>query len=301
MDFPALPQPRSDQPFVNVSALEAGIIHLPLDRFVAGESTNTRACPSLAFFVQHSHSDRHFVFDLGLRRDVGSYPPLVRTLIRDTMHVEVPQDVAESCARGGVNPAQVQTVILSHVHFDHIGDYSPFQKSTFILGPGSQDAMATGYPLDENSKILADTVPADRARFLTCNDFSAAIGPFPKAMDYYGDGSVYLVDTPGHCKGHITVLARTSSDGDWIFLGGDIAHDTRLLTGEKDIAVVDADGAPRCAHADPVQAAVDIGRARKLLSLPRVRVLIAHDAVWYEENSSRRGADSPFLPGKITP
>ncbi|KAJ7513115.1 Metallo-hydrolase/oxidoreductase [Mycena galericulata] len=296
----ALPAPGKDQAYMHVSALEAGIIHLPLDRFVSGESSGTRACPSLAFFLKHSHSGRRFVFDLGLRRATESYPPLVRTLIQDVMPIDVPQDAAESCAKGGVDPADVDTVILSHIHFDHIGEPAPFTKATFVLGEGAKGQIAAGYPKNEKSKILVDTTPAERTTFLASGDFSVGIGPFPRAMDYYGDGSVYILDTPGHCAGHITVLARTSSDGAWIFLGGDIAHDTRLITGAREIATTDSQGVPRCAHADPVKAAVDIGRARALLALPRVQVLIAHDSAWYAENL-RKEEGSPFLPGKIPP
>ena len=52
------------------------------------------------------------------------------------------------------------------------------------------------------------------------------IGDFP-AYDFFGDGSFYLLDAPGHTIAHICGLARTStgSDGDtFIFMGGDFAH-----------------------------------------------------------------------------
>ncbi|KAI9934664.1 hypothetical protein MW887_000281 [Aspergillus wentii] len=43
------------------------------------------------------------------------------------------------------------------------------------------------------------------------------------AFDYFGDGSFYLLDTPGHATGHLCGLARTTQDT-FIFMGGDIAH-----------------------------------------------------------------------------
>lgn len=48
-----------------------------------------------------------------------------------------------------------------------------------------------------------------------------------KAVDFYGDGSFYLLATPGHTAGHMCALARTSTGGPkdtFMFLGGDIAH-----------------------------------------------------------------------------
>jgi hypothetical protein len=48
------------------------------------------------------------------------------------------------------------------------------------------------------------------------------IGRF-KAVDWFGDGSFYVLDTPGHLLGHICGLARTTPDT-FILMGGDAAH-----------------------------------------------------------------------------
>jgi glyoxylase-like metal-dependent hydrolase (beta-lactamase superfamily II) len=50
------------------------------------------------------------------------------------------------------------------------------------------------------------------------------IGQFG-AIDYFDDGSFYLLDSPGHAIGHLCGLARTTVNPDtFILLGGDIAH-----------------------------------------------------------------------------
>ena len=43
------------------------------------------------------------------------------------------------------------------------------------------------------------------------------------AHDYFGDGSFYLLDSPGHAIGHMCGLARTTANT-FVFLGGDICH-----------------------------------------------------------------------------
>ncbi|OQV09901.1 hypothetical protein CLAIMM_13976 isoform 1 [Cladophialophora immunda] len=48
------------------------------------------------------------------------------------------------------------------------------------------------------------------------------IGPF-RAFDLFGDGSFYLLDTPGHAIGHLAGLARTTPDT-FIMMGGDLCH-----------------------------------------------------------------------------
>lgn len=44
-----------------------------------------------------------------------------------------------------------------------------------------------------------------------------------RAHDFFGDGSFYLLDTPGHAIGHMCGLARTTPST-FVFLGGDICH-----------------------------------------------------------------------------
>ncbi|KAJ7020171.1 beta-lactamase-like protein [Mycena alexandri] len=293
----ALPKPSANQPYMQISGLQAGIIHIPLDLVIAKESRIRQACPSLSFYLKHSNSDRHFIFDLGLRRDFDSYPPEVKNKYTTLMPCEVPQSIAESLEKGGLDPAEIERVVISHLHFDHIGDCAPFTKATFILGGEGKASIEDGYPGNPLSGTLSASIPMDRTVFLDREDFNTSIGPFPHAADLFGDGSVFIIDTPGHCAGHINVLARTSSDGAWMYLGGDVAHDRRLITDpEKQIATAAADGTPYCMHRDPVQAGVDIARLRALVNLPRVEFIIAHDWKWFKEN-----LENAFLPGKIVP
>ncbi|KAK6983991.1 Lactamase-B domain-containing protein [Favolaschia claudopus] len=281
-----LPQPRANQPYMEVSALQAGVIRLPNDLIIQGNARTYQACPSLSFYLKHSQSDRHFIFDLGLRRDWDSYPPETKKHYENLMPCEVPQSVAESCEKGGIDPANVERVIISHLHFDHIGDHSPFTKATFILGGEGEASLVDGYPGNPLSKTLADSTPKDRTVFLKPEGFNTSVGPFPRAKDLFEDGSVYVIDTPGHCAGHIT-----------IFLGGDVAHDTRLLTDDATrIGTIAESGEPYCMHRDPAQATVDIGRVRELVKMPRVEFLIAHDWKWFEDNLGHA-----FLPGEVEP
>ncbi|KAI0762011.1 beta-lactamase-like protein [Trametes elegans] len=283
-----LPEPQPDQAYIEVSALEAGNMQLPMHFFVKGAAaTDVRSCPSLAFSLRHVPSGKHLVFDLGLRRDSASYPPIVQGIAQTWMPYSVPQTVDESLLKGGIDLKDVKTVVISHVHWDHIGDTAPFTDATFVVGEGARDLLDKGYPADPKSDILQSTVPRERTQFFPASAFNAAVGPFPRAHDFFGDGSLYLVDAIGHLAGHVNVLARTSAAGSWIFLGSDAAHDRRLLTGEAELR----------AHACKADAVEHIRRVGSLLGVPRVQVLLAHDWEWYEANKG----GGAFLPGKIPP
>lgn len=61
------------------------------------------------------------------------------------------------------------------------------------------------------------------------NSNAIQIGRFP-AIDYFGDGSFYLLDSPGHAIGHLCGLARTTVDPPtFILMGGDICHDPGIF------------------------------------------------------------------------
>lgn len=66
-------------------------------------------------------------------------------------------------------------------------------------------------------------------------DFSRAVqvGQF-RAIDFFGDGSFYILDTPGHAIGHLGALARTTTAPDtFIFMGGDLCHHSGEIRPSK--------------------------------------------------------------------
>jgi glyoxylase-like metal-dependent hydrolase (beta-lactamase superfamily II) len=50
-----------------------------------------------------------------------------------------------------------------------------------------------------------------------------AFGPFDSALDFFGDGSFWVINAPGHMPGNLCAAARLES-GDWVLLGGDCCH-----------------------------------------------------------------------------
>ncbi|THV05293.1 Metallo-hydrolase/oxidoreductase [Dendrothele bispora CBS 962.96] len=299
----SLPPPSPDQAFCHVSALESGFIDLPLHLVLstADPSLNQKIiAPSLSFLIRHSkHTDKNFLFDLGIRKDWESYPPSVvqriNTIYKDS--IWIPNDVCDSLAKGGLSPTDIDTVCVSHLYWDHVSTAAPFTNSTFILGADSKDLLESQSQSTNSGKTnaFAHDIPLSRIRFLPSpkdeSQLYIPIGPF-LGFDYFNDGSLYIVDAPGRARGHINVLVRTSPDGGWIYLAGDSAHHWGLVTGDSDIACHDGFG---CVHEDKEKAKEHIGKIRELMEVPRVKVLLAHDERWYNEH---KGSEA-FWPGVI--
>ncbi|KAH9944676.1 Metallo-hydrolase/oxidoreductase [Amylocystis lapponica] len=296
MSYP-LPPPVEDQAYCDISALEGGKVKVPLAMILDTASGDDMGdFPSLAFLLRHSSKPDTFIFDLGIPCKWQELPPAMVAGIHRAFAVDVSPstDVIASLRKGGLDPADVTHVCLSHVHWDHAGDPSAFTSATFCVGAGARALLADGFPPNSASVFQSALLPPARTRFLVPDTDAgwAPLGSFPRALDFYGDGSLYLVDTPGHLPGHLAVLARTSCDGAWVFLAGDAAHDWRLLRGEAQIA---QHGAWGCIHRDAATAAETIAYIAALAKVPRVRVLLAHDVPWYAANEG----GGAFWPGKI--
>lgn len=55
-----------------------------------------------------------------------------------------------------------------------------------------------------------------------------------RALDFFGDGSFFFLDAPGHAVGHLNALARTSVRPDtFIYMGGDSYHHCAALRPNK--------------------------------------------------------------------
>lgn len=334
---------------VSVHAVEAGTFTLPERFFVSplSDSNARKTVPSLSFLIEHhspssapslpSHVTR-LVFDLGLRRDISSYSAPIRKHVETRQPMTTSPCVVESLAKGGLTPVDIDYVILSHVHWDHIGTPSEFSSSKFIVGHGSLGLLAGSLKLENgsHSHFEADLLPKGRTIELTNPDIPAtpplsddegfmlsdvlvgskskradvdfrtwrSFSVFPQAIDVFGDGSLYIINAPGHLPGHINLLCRISLEPiKYVLLGGDSCHDRRLLTGEKDIAEWEDDkipGVTQCIHVDKSLAKQTMRRIwdvekGNIEELGRVEVVFSHDPVW-EAKAKEAGR---FFPGRL--
>ncbi|KFZ15715.1 hypothetical protein V501_02600 [Pseudogymnoascus sp. VKM F-4519 (FW-2642)] len=186
--------------------------------------THMPTIPCWVFLIEHS-SGKKVLFDLGVRKDWRnlSVGPRIGGYGWD---IQVDRDVLEILADEGIAAKDINSIIWSHMHWDHVGDPSLFPSSTeLVVGPGFKKAFVPGAPANPASPIL-ETDYKDRE--LREIDFDQDIGLKAgqlKAFDFFGDGSFYLLDTPGHTIGHLAGLLRTTTNPDtFIMMGGDLCH-----------------------------------------------------------------------------
>ena len=137
-----------------------------------------------------------------------------------------------------------------------MGEPRDFPSSIFVVGHGSLALLAGtlskfrgGHSFFEpdllpNGRLIELTDPVESA-LKECDletkpgtlNFDRPWRPngmLQHTLDLFNDGSLLIVNAPGHLPGHINLLAQTS-DGHQVYLGGDVCHDRRLLNGENEI------------------------------------------------------------------
>ncbi|OQV00217.1 hypothetical protein CLAIMM_05745 [Cladophialophora immunda] len=207
----------------------SSISNVAAEKLYAPQVTGYRTCkpvPSFSFLIEHP-SGTKVLFDLGIRKDWQNMTPAIVKRIKECGYQPSSEkDVSEVLGEGGIDKDNINAVIWSHAHWDHTGDVSTFGPRTdLVVGRGFKDHFLGG---DENSALGGISKSDYEGRNLREITFQEAgvvqIGQF-SASDYFGDGSLYLLDTPGHCVGHLCALVRTTTSPDtFLFLGGDAAH-----------------------------------------------------------------------------
>jgi hypothetical protein len=96
-------------------------------------------------------------------------------------------------------------VLLTHVG----GNISALPKSIdLIVGPGFKNEFLPGYPSNEKSPFWESDF---KDRNVIEAPFNMKIGKY-EAWDFLGDGSIYILNVPGHAVGHVSALVRTTPD-----------------------------------------------------------------------------------------
>ena len=131
-----------------------------------------------------------------------------------------------------IRSKDIKAIIWSHDHMDHLGDPSTFPSSTeLVVGPGLR-ASWPDWPRNPDAGMLDSDIEGRQLReisFDRSSNASLKIGRFD-AFDYFGDGSFYLLDAPGHTVGHMCGLARTTADPpSFVFMGADACYHAGVL------------------------------------------------------------------------
>jgi len=198
---------------LTVNVLDCGTIHVTdLDAFssagdYAGLSdTLTDPC----FLI--NHPDGRLLWDLGLP---GMLAGAGEQNFGGIFNVSLDRTITAQLADLGLTADDIDYVSLSHDHFDHVGQVDQVQGATWIV---QEDEYNDMFPPEGSEREIDPQMAA----------LWAAFGPMEAKtisgdFDVFGDGSVKILEMPGHTPGHSVLLLDMPESGP-VLLGGDMYH-----------------------------------------------------------------------------
>jgi N-acyl homoserine lactone hydrolase len=149
------------------------------------------------------HGNDYLVWDTGNPAATGASP--APTAPKSSL--------VEQLAQLHLTPEQITFVGISHYHGDHVGQVASFPQATLLIGKGDWD-------------VLNDPKPnpgVNVANFSHWISGGGKVEPLAGDKDVFGDGSVIMLNTPGHTPGHHSLLVKLKDKGN-VLITGDLAR-----------------------------------------------------------------------------
>lgn len=164
----------------------------------------------------------------------------------------------------GVQPEDIDWVILSHLHLDHAGGVGHFPNAKYVV---QRDELHFAYVPDFYMKGAYI-----RADFDKDVDWFILEGWRDDKFDLFGDGKIIIYFTPGHTPGHQSLLVNLEETGP-MFLTGDSCYTLENLN---------EDVLPGLCWG-PTEAVNSIRKMRYLRDQLGVKIVTGHDPVGWQE------------------
>jgi glyoxylase-like metal-dependent hydrolase (beta-lactamase superfamily II) len=194
------------------------------------------------------------LFDTGIEDAIAGEPG--GRIIAHNIRGIVVRTIRDQLAEIGLRPIDIGTVILSHGHFDHIGNANMFAHAAWLIQRREHQAMfGPNYEDYGYSPPLYDKL------------MQGAMELMDGDHDVFGDGSVRVISTPGHTPGHCSLLVQLKKTGP-VLLSGDVAH-YRYNMEHRCVPTF---------NSDPEQSVQSIDKIANVVRQERAQLWINHDA-----------------------
>ena len=238
---------RSD-PIRRVSVFSTGTVRIhpehmaatwrPVWLWVLSSRQWTNPLPINVFVIEHR--DGLVLFDTGQDRasitDPGYFPsgPLLGSLFSMArFEMAAAQTLSAQLERLGYRAGDVRTVVLSHLHGDHIGGLGEVAQAELLVSRDEWNTLSGSWP--ELAGIMRRHILLPGLRWRQIEPaplHDPALAPFDVGHDLFGDGSLVMVPAPGHTAGSISLIVRRTGKRT-LALVGDLTYAAHLLVREQ--------------------------------------------------------------------
>jgi glyoxylase-like metal-dependent hydrolase (beta-lactamase superfamily II) len=230
-----------------VTALSDGTVDLPVDQLLKQSPDKTVRALHAAFLATPTETSVNaYLINTGSRLvlvDTGAGNLFGPTLGR----------LASNLQASGYRPEDVDDILLTHLHPDHVGGLAAGGARVFPNATIHVDKRETDYWL---SKANLDAAPNDSKGFF--QGAMASLAPYVDARriaTFSGDGEpvpgIKAIASHGHTVGHTSYLVE--SGGRQLLLVGDLIHVPAVQLAHPDVTIAfDSDAGAAAASRDAV-------------------------------------------------
>jgi N-acyl homoserine lactone hydrolase len=208
------PQQETAAPAVQLYAMNCGDAQFSdVGMFADDGSMNgqSRTLVVPCFLIRHPSGD--LIWDTGFPDAIAAMPGGRMELPQMGATVVMNASLQSQLQRLGLAPADIEFVSFSHQHGDHTGNGNLFAGSTWIV-----DA-------DERAYMFSDEARQGQAfpGYAQLENAETRLIEGNLDHDVFGDGSVIIIQAPGHTPGH-TILQVQLANAGTVLLTGDMYH-----------------------------------------------------------------------------
>ncbi|EQA35875.1 metallo-beta-lactamase domain protein [Leptospira inadai serovar Lyme str. 10] len=204
---------------LNVTAIHTGNVLTGPSILIDAEDPSTPASekkerwvPSLSYLVQHPKFGK-FLMDSGVpavneegRCDFS----LIGSFYTIPCKSEKGSDIGNILTKMDIPNEDILFVIVSHLHWDHIGGMESLRKRgpiRILLSKEEADDASKAFAIFHGYAPKALSIDFEGSVLPGQNYYEMPI--LGKVLDLFGDGSVWIIPAFGHTKGELAVLLNT--------------------------------------------------------------------------------------------
>lgn len=166
-----------------------------------GSLSKTFISGLVAFMVEHPRG--RLLIDAGVGRNLREHLKTTPRLMQAVANLSVKQPTIDALAARGLGPGDLHGVVLTHSHWDHVSALEDLREVPVWISP---EELAHARSDDEGGKLYRQLEALGQFQLHELSFLDGAYGPFAESHDFFGDGSVVLVQMPGHTPGSVAVF-----------------------------------------------------------------------------------------------
>jgi glyoxylase-like metal-dependent hydrolase (beta-lactamase superfamily II) len=176
--------------------------------------------PVSAYLIEHPKG--LVLIDTGFHTDIRTNQDAYLGPIKNViLEAELPEGAAihEQLEQRGIKPSDIDFLVLSHLHSDHVSGLKLLKDAKKILVSDIEwnDALQINNP---HLQSMWAGIKIETFRFL-----ASPFGPEKLAFDLFEDETIIFVSTPGHTNGLASTIIK--SDEKFVLLCSDVGYEKK--------------------------------------------------------------------------